>query len=85
MTLSHAWDAALGELVVTARQTGRFGAYRFRLPVEVRGADGARSVVVIEVAAAQESVVRTRVELNGVPGAVSFDPWGDVLAVLRTP
>ena len=85
VTLSHAWDAARGELVVTARQTGRYGTYRFRLPVEVRAADGARSVVVIEVPAAQESVVRTRVELAGAPSTVTFDPWGDVLAVLRTP
>lgn len=83
--VAHLWDAARGELVVTARQTGRFGTYRFRLPVEVRAADGTRSVVVVEVPAAQESVVRTRVELAGAPSTVTFDPWGDVLAVLRTP
>jgi len=85
VTLAHTWDAARQSLVITARQQGRFGPYRLRLPVEVEAADGSRTMHLLELPATQESVLVERLGLQEPPKGVRFDPAGDLLAQLRTP
>lgn len=85
VTLSHSWDPAQQSLVITAKQQGRFGPYRLRLPVEIEGSDGARTMIYVDVPATQESLIVQRVGSSTAPTAVRFDPAGDLLALIRTP
>ncbi len=85
VSLAHVYDAPTGALVITARQDGRFGTYRLRVPLEVHGADGAVMRGQFELPAAGESSITIRLGLSAPPTSVRFDPSGELLAVLRAP
>lgn len=85
LTLSWRFDAASGTVIVTTRQGARFAPYRISMPLEVVLADGARSVVRVEIPARATSEVELRERFGSVPASLRFDPHADVLARIVTP
>ena len=73
----HAGDSGLPPtlMALAARPDRRAMLLSIRAP----------SIVIVELPANQESVTAVRVAITGAPAAVRYDPWGDLLAVLRTP
>jgi aminopeptidase N len=77
------YDAATREILATVTQGTRFPPYRFKLPLEVEGADGTKRIVVVDVPASATSEVKVPVRFDAAPVAVRLDPRGDLLAILR--
>ena len=78
------YDATTREVIATVVQGTRFAPYRFKLPLEVEGADGSKRILVVEVPATASTEITLPGRFDLAPAAVRPDPGGDLLAILRT-
>jgi aminopeptidase N len=81
--LATSWAYGAEQVTLRVSQTSRFGAYRMRLPVEVRMADGTTTRHVFEIPAVGEVALTIPGRFTARPTDVRFDPDGDLLAVIR--
>jgi aminopeptidase N len=79
LTVSWNYDEAL---TVRVSQGTRWPPYRLRLPVEVEDASGVVSRVYVDVQAMNESSLVLPGTYTARPRRVTFDPDGDLLAVI---
>ncbi len=82
LEVSDRFDATEKRVMLTVRQSARFGAYRMRLPVEVTLADGTVRMTYADIPAQQEATVPVRLSLNEAPKAIRLDPRADLLVVI---
>jgi aminopeptidase N len=84
LAISHTWDAAANEAVVTVEQVQKADWPTFRFPLELAFAVGDREVLQrVQIAGRRETV---RVRLSAAPRAIRPDPNGWLLhEVVTTP
>lgn len=82
--LTTVWSHASGVLTAEVSQSARFGAYRMRVPVEIEDARGVVTRAVIDVPATTSSRITIPGTFAERPRRVTFDPGGDVLAVITS-
>ncbi|HKS04765.1 MAG TPA: M1 family metallopeptidase [Gemmatimonadaceae bacterium] len=80
--LTTSWTHSAGVVTAEITQAARFGVYRLRVPVEVEDATGAVTRRVIEVPAQANAKIALPGNYSAPPRRVTFDPDGDVLAVI---
>jgi aminopeptidase N len=82
--LTTSWSHEAGAVTAEIAQTGRFGAYRLSVPVEIEDATGVVSRATIDVPATASSRVTVPGRFAGRPRRVTFDPQGHLLAVITS-
>ena len=80
--LRTAWTHAADAITLEIGQTGRFGAYRLRLPVWIEYATGAFGRYIVDVPAQASSRIVLPGRFPDRPRRVTLDPNGDLLAVI---
>jgi aminopeptidase N len=80
--LSTSWGHGGDRVTLRISQGARFGAFRLRLPVEVRMPDGTTTRHLLEIPPAGEIAVTLPGRYATRPAEVLFDPDGKLLAVI---
>jgi aminopeptidase N len=71
-------------LTVHVTQTGKFGVYRLTLPIEIEDPNGVVTRTSVDVPASANARLQLPVRVTQRPRRVTFDPRGDLLAILTS-
>jgi aminopeptidase N len=84
LTVGWNFDASTRSVIVEVDQGTNFEAYRFPLTLELRGAEGEKQTVTIEIPAQNAFRIALPASGNFQPNMVIFDPSVELLATINS-